>query len=1175
MSIIRFRALTFAALLLSAASAAAAQEYRATISGTIKDASGGALPGVIVSIVETRTGVRTPAVTDASGQYVAPFLAPGDYDVTAELSGFKQVSRKALHIEAGSHPIIDLTLEVGSVTESVQVHAEVPILNTANASVGQTITTKEVEDLPLNGRTPMMLAQLAIGVVATSNPSLIHPFDNNAAAGWSIGGTPSQTSELLLDGAPDEIWSGSLAYSPPQDAVQEVSVKAFNTDAAYGHTFGGTLNQVLKTGTNTFHGSGYAFNQPAALTDNSFFNVKTGTAKPDNKYNQYGLTAGGPVTIPKLYDGRNKMFWFLALERLNDSQPATNLTTVPTDAERNGDFSSLLKLGPQYQLFNPLTGTLNGSTINRQPFQNNVIPGNMINPIAQAYLKYYPEPNLSGDATGFDNYINNAPSTDGFDNELGRVDYNTSSRSRLSVDVRHNFRNQVKNNFFTNIASGTTLTRNNLGATGDEVFTLNSSTVLDVRGNWTYLDEAHGGPSSGFDPTQLGYPGYIASASQYLILPFVGFSGSCGSQTSFQCLGTTGSADVPSQSLQLFSDLVKNVGHHAIKVGVDIRQYRLDAATYGNSTGLFTFGTNWITGPTSTAAAPQFGGDFASFLLGLPTSGQYDVNAQGIYRSHYFAGFVQDDWRMKPTLTVNLGLRYEYGSPYAEEQGRTVSGFDPAAATSAATAAASAYAKNPNPLLPAGQFDASGGLTFPGSDGRLYQSDSGMVSPRIGFAWTPEMLHGKTVIRGGFGIFVQPVTMANLASTGTYSSNPIINQEGFSATTTYVATNNSFLSPANTLTDPFPTGILPPTGSALGASTFLGQTVSYISPTAKEPYSLRWNVGAQHQLRSNLMVEFDYVANHTERLPIAVTQLNGIPRQYPQHAARARPGGHQSVVGDHGQPVCGAAPWHVAERIDDHRRAAPRALPAVPRRHQQHERRRARAEQQRRNVGLRQRQRARPAAPVARPHADGRVQLVAADGSGLVPERQRYGARTARVAVRSSEPFRRRRQLRAARRAGTRRAAVGDVGAAGVRGLARERDLHVPDGRSDRLDDRHGLQRRPDRARSAADQRARVQHDRVRDGLQCAVRGSHPDVPVDIRQPADGRHQQLRRVDPEELQHGRQHLPAVPVRSLQRAEPRDVRRAECHADERVVRPRHRAGEPPAVGAARPAIRVLT
>ena len=346
--------------------------------------------------------------------------------------------------------------------------------------------------------------------------------------------------------------------------------------------------------------------------------------------------------------------------------------------------------------------------------------------------------------------------------------------------------------------------------------------------------------------------------------------------------------------------LVKNVGHHAIKVGVDIRRvHRLDAATHGNSTGLFTFGTNWITGPTSTAAAPQFGGDLASFLLGLPTSGQYDVNAQGIYRSHYFAGFVQDDWRMKPTLTVNLGLRYEYGSPYAEEQGRTVSGFDPSAATSVATAAAAAYAKNPNPLLPAGQFDASGGLTFPGSDGRLYQSDSGMVSPRIGIAWSPEKLQGKTVVRGGFGIFVQPVTMTNLASTGTYSSNPIINQEGFSATTTNVATNNSFLTPANTLTDPFPTGILPlhrlrarcvdvpRPDRQLHLAHREGAVLAPLEPRRAAPAALEPDDRVRLRGQSHGTAPDSGDAAQRDPAPV------------PQHAARARPDGHQSVVGDH------------------------------------------------------------------------------------------------------------------------------------------------------------------------------------------------------------------------------------------------------------------------------------
>jgi hypothetical protein len=227
-----------------------AQEFRGTISGVVTDPTGAGVVGVHVTATEDRTGTTTRTVTNADGQYTLPFLLPGDYEISAESSGFKKFVRQGIHLASGDHPVVDIALVIGATTESVSVTADIPLVNTENASTGQIITTKQVEDFPLDGRTPMMLAQLAVGVLDTANPSLVHPFDNNGAAAWSIGGTPSQTSELLLDGSPDEIWSGSLAYSPPQDAVQEVKVDAFNTDAAYGHTFGGTANQILKSGTN-------------------------------------------------------------------------------------------------------------------------------------------------------------------------------------------------------------------------------------------------------------------------------------------------------------------------------------------------------------------------------------------------------------------------------------------------------------------------------------------------------------------------------------------------------------------------------------------------------------------------------------------------------------------------------------------------------------------------------------------------------------------------------------------------------------------------------------------------------------------------------------------------------------------------------------------------------------
>jgi len=871
-------------LLFILAAGAFAQESRATVSGTVVDPTGAAVPSAAITIREVRTGVETHTKSNAAGEFNAPFLLPGEYQLQAEAPGFRTFLRRGIALSSIDRAVIEVKLEVGQASQTVNVVGEAPLVDVANAAVGQTITTQQVEDFPLNGRTPMMLAALSVGVLITPTPGnapgQVHPFDNNAAAGWSIGGTPAQNNELLTDGSPNAVWSGSLAYSPPQDAVQEVTVKAFDNDATYGHTIGGTLNQVLKTGTNSFHGSLYDFSQVSALDANNYFNARAGKPNPVTHYNQYGLTAGGPVRIPKVFNGKDKLFWFFAWENLNDAQPTTDLATVPTDAERNGDFSALLAQGSQYQIYNPFSATQSGKTITRQPFQNNVIQQNLINPVAQAYLKLYPEPNTTGTATGQNNYISSPPSVDTFDNELGRIDYNMSERNKLFFDIRHNYRTQIKNNYFNNQATGVTLTRLNWGATLDDVYTFNPTTILDVRTNWTYFGEVHGSPSNGLDPTTLGFPSSIASNSTLLQMPLISF-GSCGSQTSFQCLGDTGSSQVPSQSYQLFTDLVKVIGKHSLKFGFDGRRYNLDAITFGSSSGSYTFGTSWTNGPNTSSGAAPFGQDFAAFLLGLPTAGSYDINTRTALHEYYFAGFVQDDWRLTNTFTLNLGLRFDHDSPYIEAQGRTVDGFALNTPNPIAPAAQAAYAKNPLPQLPAANFSVLGGLRFPPpSNGTVFQTDSHMFSPRVGFAWSPAALNQKTVIRGGFGMFVAPITVANLASTGTFSSNPILNTQGFSATTSQVVTNNSFLTPASTLSNPFPSGISQPVGSSLGLATFNGQTISFFAPNIKDPYSLRWNLGVQHAITKDLLVEVDYMGNHAVHLPVAATQLNLVPRQF-------------------------------------------------------------------------------------------------------------------------------------------------------------------------------------------------------------------------------------------------------------------------------------------------------
>jgi hypothetical protein len=847
-----------------------AQEFRGTLSGSVTDPSSAKIAGARITVTETKTGTSIKTVSDSAGQYSIPFLLPGDYDVSAEAAGFKTFVHKGVALGAGEHQAVDIALQVGDTTQTVEVSAGGTLLNSSNASLGQAISTKEVEDLPLNGRTPLVLASLSLGVLATGQPTLIHPFDSAGAAGWSIGGTASQTNEILIDGSPDATWDGRLAYSPPTDAVQEVYVKAFDSDATFGHTGGGTLNQILKTGTNSLHGSLWEFNEPNTLSANNIFNNKAGLGNPVTHYNQYGLTAGGPIRLPKVYDGRNKLFWFFAWEGLKDAQPNTTFLSVPTDAERQGNFAGLA------QLYNPYSATQSGTTISRQIYPNNQIPLTQLNPVGLAYLKLMPEPNLPGQAGGFDNFGSTAGTPDKYNNYLGRMDYNATQGDRVFFDMRRTDYVQTKNNYFNNLSTGSTLTRANWGGSLDNVYTVNPTNVVDVRVNFTRMDEAHPAPSAGFDPATLGFPSYLGSTSNYPQLPILGFA----SNTGFTTLGSSSANKLPSQSVQLFGTWATIKGNHSLKFGFDVRQYVLNAASFGNSAGTFSFsGNSWVRASSSASSTVAQGQDLAEFLLGLPTSGSFDLNTSAAYYEHYTSGFAQDDWRVRKNLTINLGLRFDYDAPYNEKHGRTVNGFDTTSQNPLGPAAIAAYNAHPIPQIPVGGFNVNGGLTYP-TDGSVYQQTSHLFSPRIGFAWTPGILHGKTVIRGGYAMFVQPVGVAQLAITGAYSTNPILQQYGFSQTTQYVPTSNNFLTPATTLSNPFPTGIQQPVGSALGLGTFAGQTVQFIDPQTKDPYSLRWNIGFQHSFNNNNLLEVVYMGNHGVHLPVYVTQLNGIPVQY-------------------------------------------------------------------------------------------------------------------------------------------------------------------------------------------------------------------------------------------------------------------------------------------------------
>ena len=480
-------------------------------------------------------------------------------------------------------------------------------------------------------------------------------------------------------------------------------------------------------------------------------------------------------------------------------------------------------------------------------------------------------PNIPGLSNGENNYGVTAADSDGYDNELGRLDFNISDKNKLAYEFHHNFRVQNKNLYFSNPAFGDYLSRANWGTSLDDIYTLSPSLILDVRGAWTRFHESNASPGDGVNPGTYGFPASLAQSSQFVGLPYMQFAGGCGANsTAFQCIGMTGDSSTPYDTFQVFASIVKIKGNHTIKAGTDLRDYRESTFPHGNSDGTFSFSTNWITGPNANSAAPPFGGDMASFLLGLPTSGSYDLNSHSTAKSDYYSVYVQDDWRVRGNLTLNLGIRWEHETPTVEKFDRAVNGFNPTIVNPVSAAAAAAYAKNPIPQVAPSQFTALGGLTYASaSSPNVYNTASSLFSPRIGVAWTPAKLGGKTVLRAGLGTFVAP-TGINGAQT--------LNQEGFSATTQLTVTNNNYLTPAGTLANPFPNGISAPTGSN-GPGTFLGQSVTFFNPNVLNSYSLRWNAGVQRQIPGQIVLEVAYIGNHAVHLPFS-TQLNYIPRQY-------------------------------------------------------------------------------------------------------------------------------------------------------------------------------------------------------------------------------------------------------------------------------------------------------
>jgi hypothetical protein len=848
-----------------------AQDFRGGVVGKVTDESGGVLPGVTVTATSRDTNVTSTAVTNDSGAYTLLYLTPGPYRVSAELQGFKRVQRENVDVRVGDRLEIDFKMEVGGLTEVVNVAAETPLLETRTGSAGQVIDEKRIALMPLSDGNPFVLARLAPGVAYHGDLKFSRPFDNGGTSDFTADGGPGR-NEFTLDGSPNMANGRRVAFVPPAGAVQEFKVETATFDAQQGHTAGATVNVTLKSGTNRIRGDAYYHYRDEVLSANDFFLERAGRPKDDTGYKRYGFSAGGPAVLGKLYDGRDKTFFFTAVEWLYDTFPEPGQFTVPTEAERNGDFSALLSQG--IVIYDPLTAVRRADgRIERQPFPGNIIPSGRISPIAREYLKYYPLPNQAGTATGVNNFITANPRGDDFYSMNYRVDHVLTDKQRFFVRYSRNNRKENRGNWTGEVngirPTGNFLFRINDAVNVDHVWTMTPSSLLNVRASWSRFQEPSIRQHQGaFDPTSLGFG---TAASQYFgsnrYFPRFEFD-----DGSFSDLGDTFAGGTNAIIYSFQPTWTLNRGNHSLRSGGDFRTYREEGFPSVHSAGRYDFGrgsTSLFTKQLDNSPAAAIGQDLAAMLLGFPSGGTIDRSANRFNQVVYGGVFFQDDWKVSPKLTLNLGVRWEYEGAPTERDNRNVRGFDPDAELAITSAAQAAYARNPIAQIAASAFRVRGGVQFVTDSNRgTYNPDMNNVQPRVGFAYQASE---KTVVRGGWAIYTVP---ALFDISGIY-------QPGFSQATGLVPSLDTGITIRSTLANPFPDGVLDPPGSSRGPNTFVGRSIGRFNDILdyRNGQSMRWSLSLQRELVGQWVVEGAYVASRSYDLNTDFN-LNVVPRQY-------------------------------------------------------------------------------------------------------------------------------------------------------------------------------------------------------------------------------------------------------------------------------------------------------
>ena len=819
----------------------------AQLTGRVTDVQHAVLLGAEVVATNVATQVIRRTVCNDQGLYSIRGLPPGDYQLTASHTGFRREKRSNLRLIVDQTATFDFELQVGAVADSIEVNAQAALLDSQTSSLGQLIDNTKIQNIPLNGRSSFRLVQLTPGITMTRAAGGQFgdiPVNTTWDSNFSINGGRAQSNEIQIDGVPSTAgFFNQITTIPSIEATQEFKVQSNNLSAEWGRFGGGVINVSTRSGTNALHGALYEYVRNSAFDANEFFNKGAGRDIPPFRMNQFGGAIGGPIL-------RNRTFFFADYQGTRYRRGDVFRSSLPTALERSGDFSQTLgPTGDLAAIFDPLT-----SSTARLPLAGNRIPANRISPIAVKMIAFYPQPNAPGDKfTNFNNFVSNAGRSIDSNQFAAKVDHNFSEKWRTFGRFARNKTGLTQPDYFNNVATsgngavGTTPFTQYTAALDNTVI-LSPTTMLSVRYGFARWYQLRSTRSYGFDQRELGIPSSLVSQFQIPVFPAVSVEQYAG-------LGGQSFLNNGNDSHSLLASLTKTVGRHNLKWGGDLRLHRINYFNLGSGGGSYTFNRAFTRGPNPTVFT-NTGNGLASLLLGFAASGNVPTTV-GVAMQNYYLGFYfQDDIRVNNKLTINVGLRYEAETPYTER-------YDQINAFNVNLQSPARNSSFPN---------LKGGLEFAGKGlgRRVYQWDKVNFGPRLGFAYS---LNLKTVLRWGAGIFFSPLDISNNAVGFSPS-------DGYSANTPMLASLDNGVTPFRTLANPYPDGLVAPSRSRLGASTFLGQSPAVWDsfPITGENY--QWNFNVQRELPGGMLADASYAGSRGVHLGFRNREMNALDPLY-------------------------------------------------------------------------------------------------------------------------------------------------------------------------------------------------------------------------------------------------------------------------------------------------------